>query len=56
MAGLHTDHGLVPKIALVDDDWRYFCANWRSSDGNATVLVRKHGEADVVVKSGENMN
>ena len=47
MAGLHTDHGLVPSIKLVDDTWRYFCANWRSSDGNATIYLRKQGHTTV---------
>ena len=43
MVGLHTDHGLVPKIVLQDDIWRYFCANWNSTSGLARIYLRKKG-------------
>ena len=53
MVGLHTDHGLVPKIQLVDDFWRYFCANWDSKSGVAKVILRKNGAKKHEVYEGQ---
>ena len=53
MAGLHTDHGLVPKIALKDDSWRFFCANWNSETGEAKVILRKKGDEQHKVFRGK---